>query len=61
MSLLMQQILAALLTASAVGYIAIHYYRKKKNKTGCAACKALEGLRKKSKSPGELKAEQAVR
>jgi len=59
MSLLMQQILAAVLTVSAVGYMVVHCLRKNKSKSGCAACKALEAVQKKSS--GGYKAERAVR
>ncbi len=48
MSLLFQQILATVLVASAIGYIVVHYFRKKKSKSGCASCKALGAVQKKS-------------
>ncbi len=53
MSLFFQQILAAVLVVSAVGYIAIHYFRKQKIKSGCGACRALEAVKSKSATAHE--------
>lgn len=44
MSLLLQQILATVIVVSAVGYITLHYIRKK-SKSGCGACKALKAVK----------------
>lgn len=47
MGLLLQQIAVAALLVLAAGYMIIHYWRKQKVKTGCAACKVLQAVQEK--------------
>ncbi len=50
MTVLWQQIVVwgALLAAGA--YLAIHFYRQRKDETGCKSCPALEAMARKSSS-----------
>ncbi len=59
MNMFFQQILATVIVVSAISFVAVLYYRKNKNKSGCAACKALGAVQKKSS--GGQKIERTVR